>query len=278
MVPNPWVGIGLVLFVLVALFGVLRLVQLRYAVNPEYARKALHMAMGSVALSFPWLFAQARPVILLAGVSMALFAVLRFFPPFRRGFGAVIYSVERESLGEFYFPAGILAAFLISSDDVFIYSISVLTLAFADPAAAFVGMRCGRPWYWGRRSAKSIQGSLGFLVVTLGLAFLSLQMQADADAVRSLLVAMNLAILLMVVEASARKGLDNLLIPVSAAFLLQWLLTCSVPILSLVLVGSFVVTLALSAIAGGRASAREKTPSGLRKLSPGTTRATSMAS
>lgn len=278
MIPSPWVGIGLVLFVLVALFGVLRAVQLKYAVDPEFVRKALHMAMGSVALSFPWLFAQAQPVILLAGVSMALLAMLKFFPPLRRGFGAVIYSVERDSLGEFYFPAGILVAFLIAPDDVLVYAVSVLTLTFADPAAAFIGLRCGRPWYWGRRSAKTIQGSLGFLLATFVLVFLSLQMQAGADVVRSLLVAMNLAISLMAVEACGRQGLDNFLIPVSAVFLLQWLLTCSLPILLLILVCFFVATLAFSAIRAGRAPAPGRASSDVRRPSPGTRRATAMAS
>ena len=96
--------------------------------------------------------------------------------------------------------------------------------------------------------------ALAFLLVTFVLAYLSLQMQNDADAVRSLLVAMNLAVALMVVEACGRQGLDNLLIPVGSVFLIPWLLVCSVPLLLFVLVCSLVVMLALSAIRGGRVS------------------------
>ena len=250
------------------------MVQLKYALHPEFTRKALHVAMGLAALSFPWLFAHAWPVVLLAGMSISLFAVLRFFPPLRRGLGAVIYSVKRNSLGEFYFPAGILAVFLISYDDVLLYSVSILTLALADPAAAFVGMRCGRPWYWGRRSAKTIQGSLAFLLVTVMLVLLLLKTQAEPDGVRSLLVAVNLAVPLMLVEASAQNGLDNLLVPVSAVFLLKWLLACSVPALSLILPCAVLVTVALPVIRGGRASAQIRARSGPLKFSswadPGT--------
>jgi hypothetical protein len=93
-----------------------------------------------------------------------------------------------------------------------------------------------------------------------------------------MMVAMNLAIPLMVVEAFGRQGLDNLLIPIGAVFLLQWLLSCSLPILVLILVCCFVATLALSAIRAGCASAPDRAPSEVRKPSPETNRAAAMAS
>lgn len=220
---SPWQGIGLVLLALIALLWLLRLIQRRYRPHPELVRKALHLAMGSVALSLPWLFAEDWPVILLCGISIALLTALRLVPALRRGPGAVIHSVERRSFGEFCFSAGVLASYLIASGDVLVYAVSILTLTLADPAAAFAGLCCRRPRYWNRSRTKSIQGSAAFFLTAFALAFLSPHTHADVPIAHGLLVALAFAILLTALEAAGRLGTDNLLIPVAAALLIQWL-------------------------------------------------------
>src|SRR5216684_2396312 len=104
---NPWLGIGFVLAVLGGLLGGLCLYQRFAAPHPELVRKLLHMVMGLVTLSFPWLFDAAWPVLLLAGLSIA-----GLLTPFRN-LGSVIGGVARFSLGEVYFPLAVAVLFLL---------------------------------------------------------------------------------------------------------------------------------------------------------------------
>src|SRR5439155_15297069 len=76
-VMNPWLGMGSVLAVLGALLAGLRLWQRRTAPHPELVRKLLHMGMGLVTLTFPWVFDTAWPVLLLASASVLGLLALR---------------------------------------------------------------------------------------------------------------------------------------------------------------------------------------------------------
>ena len=69
---NPGLGILAVLAVFAVLLGALSVYQRLVRPNPEWLRKLIHMGMGIVTLSFPWLFAKAWPVLLMSG----FFAVL----------------------------------------------------------------------------------------------------------------------------------------------------------------------------------------------------------
>ena len=70
MIP-PLLAMAAVLAVLGGLVGGLRLWQCFAAPPPELTRKLVHVSMGLVTLSFPWLFDEAWPVIALAGLSVA---------------------------------------------------------------------------------------------------------------------------------------------------------------------------------------------------------------
>ena len=68
---NAWLGMALVLAALGLSFAGIALWQHLAAPHPELPRKLMHVLMGLVASSFPWLFDSAWPVLLLAGTSMA---------------------------------------------------------------------------------------------------------------------------------------------------------------------------------------------------------------
>jgi phytol kinase len=252
MIHSPWAGIALVLAVLVTLFLVLRVVQLKYSPHPESIRKVLHITMGVVTLAFPWMFAEDWPVVLLAGMSMLLFVLLRFYPHLSRWLGDVIYAVERDSLGEFCFPFSVAVLFLLANGNVLLYSVPILTLALADPVAALIGMRYGRLWYQGVKSRKSVEGSLAFFMVTLVITFLSLQLFTETAYVDGLLIAFNLSALLTLVEAFGSHGLDNFLIPVAGFFLLKNLLSYDLAILLILLVCTIGLTMVLYSWRGDR--------------------------
>src|SRR5690348_1129414 len=89
---NPWVGIALELVVLVLLMGALRLYQRFGSLAPETARKLFHIGGGLTTLTFPWIFAQPWPVIVLTAVTIPTLLALKYVSVLKAGLGAVLYS------------------------------------------------------------------------------------------------------------------------------------------------------------------------------------------
>lgn len=115
---GPWWGILLVLAALVFLFGTLKLLERLLHPHPELLRKLLHVCMGLIAISFPWLFPhpQQWPALLLAGMSAAAIAAVRLVPRLRDGVGTVLTGVHRVSLGEFCFPMAVAVLTILSRE------------------------------------------------------------------------------------------------------------------------------------------------------------------
>lgn len=219
MTVPPWLGMGLVLvLVLVALAGLSAL--RRRGADPEVARKALHIFLGLVVLSFPWLFEAIWPVVLLSVLSTVLLLAVRTIPSLRAGLGGVLHDVSRRSLGEFGFVLGILTLFLAAGRDPLRYVLPVLLLTLADPAAALAGRATGSPRYGTGSDAKSVAGSVAFCAVGAASACLCLT-ASGTGAVEVLSIALPLALLTTLVEAVSPYGLDNLTVPLSCLVLLD---------------------------------------------------------
>ena len=90
---NPWPGIVIVLAALAGAFVALRLLQAFAKPHPEVLRKLMHVFMGLIAASFPWLFDDAWPVLLLAGSSIATLLLLRGDFSFTRPLQSVLHGV-----------------------------------------------------------------------------------------------------------------------------------------------------------------------------------------
>ena len=80
---NAWAGIAAVLAALGALLAAVRLVQRSGFVEAEGARKLVHMGMGMVCLTFPWVFQTVWPVWVLAGGAAVALGALRAVPLLR---------------------------------------------------------------------------------------------------------------------------------------------------------------------------------------------------
>ncbi len=99
--------------------------------------------------------------------------------------------------------------------------IGVIILGFGDAAAALVGK------FWGSRnykgfffsSAKTLEGSISFIVFSFVPAFLILYFLAGYRLLMALVVATILVLAASFVEAFSRKGIDTLTVPLSVALL-----------------------------------------------------------
>lgn len=230
---NPWLGMGIVLAVFLLLMMGLRACRHWRHASPELVRKLLHVGMGLVTLSFPWLFVTAWPVLLLAAAFTVGLAAIRVSRPLQHHLGGIIDGVDRRSLGEICFPLSVALVFLLSDGDALLFCIPMLILTLADAAAALIGSHYGIHRF-GLTERKSLEGSLAFFTVALLGTYITLLLFPRTGPAKTLLIALTLALSTTLVEAIAWNGLDNLFIPLGGFILLQAFLELDVTALAAV--------------------------------------------
>lgn len=243
---NPWLGMGIELSALSLLMVALHYYQRVRNVAPETSRKLFHLGGGLTTLALPWMFADIWPVLVMTAITVPALLTLKHVRRLRDGLGDVLYGVTRPSLGEVYFPLSACLLFVLAHDEPLLYTVPLLLLTLADPAAAIIGSRYGSLRYVTRDGHKSLEGSLAFFTV----AFLGTSgaLLLDGPAASSLAipgVALTLALLLTLVEAISWRGLDNLLIPVTGFIFLESLLDSN---LTALLVSVLLIAAVLGAI------------------------------
>ena len=245
MIENPYISIVCVLTLTSGLMGAIRIIQKRYAPHPEWCRKLMHIGSGIVALSIPWIFQSTGPVLILCAISVAGLVAIKHLKYLKQNIGRVVGEVKRESSGDIYFPITIAVLFFLSKGDPFFFCIPIMILAFADAAAALVGIFYGVLHYETRDGVKTIEGSLAFFLVAFFCAYIPMLLFTDIGLSEIMLIAFLLAFLLMIVEAAVGwKGLDNLLIPVIGFLVLKATIDCSLA----ELISQAVITLSLSTL------------------------------
>jgi phytol kinase len=217
---NTWLAIAVMLAAFLGLYGALHLYSRVGTARPESTRKMFHTGSGILTLSFPFLFHETWPVLVLTGISAAFIASIKFVPSVRRRAGGVSDRVERFTLGEIYFCVAVALLFwLARGEDPLLFVIPILVLTFADATCALVGGRYGLTPYVGAN--KSLEGSIAFVVVAFFCIHVPLLLFGPVGRVESLIIAITLGLLVMVLEGSAWRGLDNLFIPIGGYFLLR---------------------------------------------------------
>lgn len=246
---GAWSGIAVTLGAVAAAFTLLRLWQLLTAPPPEVARKAIHVATLLIASAFPAIFDRDWPVYLVCALALAFSLALRARGPLARTLGPLAGSVSRRSYGEACVPVAVAATWWLAEGRTILFSLPVLLLAFADAAAALVGGRIGRHRYRTSEGSKSVEGSIAFaLVATVVSAIVLRVLEPGIDLLPALLISLLLGCVLLLVEAVAWRGLDNLLIPIGASALLAaWLPLDAAPLATRALMLSLAVGVALVA-------------------------------
>jgi phytol kinase len=244
MTISPWIGIGAVVVTLVAMLGLLRLLRRRHGLHPELTRKLAHVGLGLTTLSFPWLFHATWPVVVVCGIAIATLLALRLLPVLRAQVGGVVHGIDRASLGDLYFPVSVVGLWILADRDWVLYTLPILTLTLADATAALIGIRYGRVRYDGAEGKKSLEGSVAFCIVAYFAIQGPLLLFTRTGRAESMLIAATFGVLVMLLEAVAWRGLDNVFIPFGGFLLLRAFLRLDAGELLL----RFVITLALLAL------------------------------
>ena len=212
---SPLGGGAIVLGALAGLVAGAKTLRSRGRLSAEASRKLVHLGMGSICLSFPWLFGDPWPVWALAGLACAALGAVRWVPFLRRELGSVLHAVERVSWGELYFPLSVAAVFTLARHQPILFFVPVALLTYADAAGALVGRRWGRLHFATLEGTKTVEGSLavgatGFLCAAVPLSI------GGAPAHTAVLIGALIGLFGLLLEAVSWRGLDNVFLPLAA--------------------------------------------------------------
>jgi len=209
-------------------------------VPPEWTRKLQHVLSGVLAAFFPWIFSSPKEVVILGLIMTVVLFGLR-----KSKFLTSLHEVKRKTFGEFYFLLSAVVLSILSWDNPGFYFIPMLTLTFSDTLAAIVGSAYKRVTYTIKGHVKSLEGSAAFFISTFLTVHFSLLFLSDIGALPSMLIALNIALLVTLVEGVCRNGRDNILIPLSTYYLLRHLSNASLTLLTQELAAASIVITAL---------------------------------
>jgi phytol kinase len=218
---NPWLLMVIVFGLVAGYMILLRIYQVRVHPDPEIVRKLFHLGGGLLGLSFPWLFKSITPVLGLATALAIIFVLLRVIPELHNGPGQVLAGVKRKSVGEFCFLLSICLLFWQAKGNMILYGVPLLILTVADTFAALMGAEYGKQHFRAWKGRKSVEGSATFFLAAFFCVHVPVLLFTEIPRLECLLIAVNLALMVMMAEAAAWWGLDNLIIPAVSFMLLK---------------------------------------------------------
>jgi phytol kinase len=179
--------------------------------HDEFSRKFIHLTVGSLVAFWPFylswheIYLLSLAFIVVVGLSRAL------------GVFQAIHSVQRPTLGEFFFAAAVVAVGLVTHNK-WIYAASILQMSLSDGLAAVIGTRFGGAQkYTVMGHTKSLVGSLTFAVTAAAILVV---FNSHLPHALSLWLIGGLSVAGSILENLSILGADNLVIPVVFALVL----------------------------------------------------------
>lgn len=175
-------------------------------------RKIIHIISSFIILLFPYFLDVWQIVIL------SLFFCFVFIISKISGFLPIINRVKRVSLGEIFYPLGVMisAIIFLSQGQVLAFQFGILVLGLSDAMANIVGDILGYYKINLAWSKKSLEGSLAFFITTLLIIILILGSNFDYLNLNNYFL---LALILTLIEFLLFFGLDNLILPTISSYL-----------------------------------------------------------
>ena len=179
--------------------------------NPELVRKLFHIGGGVTRPVAAVAVRHDAPVLPGRGAD-GMFAALRLVGRLRRGVGRCCSGGARTA-GEFCYLASMALLFWLSDGDRLLYSVPLLMLALGDTFAALVGKQYGKLPLRMAATRKSYEGAAAFFLTAFFCVHVPVLLSGATGRLESLLVAAGVGLIVMMAEAAAWWGLDNLVIP-----------------------------------------------------------------
>jgi phytol kinase len=220
-------ALAIVLVCAVAMLFLLRLYHKWTGADGEWVRKLAHIGTGLLSIGLPWIFSSRVPVFIICGASITLLLAMRYVPLIRGHLSGVLDDVARDSWGEIYFPLSVALLYQFAHGGKLLYAVPLVVLTLADTIAALAGAEYGRHGYTATGAMKSMEGSIAFFCVAFFSVNVALVVFSDAGRIETLLISLDIALIVMLLEAIAWRGLDNIFIPLGVFILLRLYLAMS---------------------------------------------------
>ena len=204
---------NLLFFILISctLIGVVELVKRKSSLPTNVTRRITHIGAALIAAISPLFLNQLTIVI-----ACLLFAGVIFVGR-KTTFFSSIHDVERKSLGDVFLPLGeAISAAVFLPHNIAAFQFGVLVMGISDALAGLIGERYGKHKIRLFGGTKSAEGSVVFFICTMILMLFF----APVFSYQLILI----AAVLTVTEVLTIYGLDNLILPILGAFLIQFLL------------------------------------------------------
>ena len=213
--------LGVLIFMVTMLWTVGRLTKI-FGISAEVKRKIVHVVTGLTSLSFPWLFSNPLPVIIMIAISLLTMAALRTSLISRYSISQVLHDVQRQSYGEFYLLLAVGFLFMVSTGNPILYVLPLTVIALSDTASALIGTKYGKRRFAVAGGEKSLEGAVAFFIVTLVACLVLLILLTDIADWNIIILSVMIAAFCTLVESDSWKGLDNIFVPVGAYMILAY--------------------------------------------------------
>lgn len=215
---DEWFFAGIVLFLVLMMIVASELVRRLMNGSSEVTRKFVHVVAGILMAFAPSVFHSGIPAILLS-----LLAIIGTYIAVRFDLLQSLHDTERTSYGTTYHPMAFLILVLAFWESApHILSIAVLVLAVPDALAAIVGRSVAHPHVFPfSDDRKTVEGSATMFIATALCIALFLAYEGSATAYPYIVIAVVTAVIVTAWELVCTRGLDNLSVPLSTAFLLD---------------------------------------------------------
>lgn len=170
----------------------------KFNIHSLITRRIAHVGAGIFGLVV-WSVFSATTFIIINLLFISVISLSQWLNVFKS-----VHNVNRKTYGEIYLPIGILATYILASNEPHVFIPAILIMTFSDAIAGILSdiRDKGRP---------SKVGSLGFFITSL-LILGSFNIPA--------MHALSLAFILTVVEEVSPYGTDNATVPIAATVLL----------------------------------------------------------
>ncbi len=230
------IRLGLLTAAILVALGLSELLRRRLQIRDEVIRKSVHILTGLLIFFTPPFFPRSGAVVLIA----LTFVVFNTFA-YLRGWLKAVHHTARASYGTVYYP---LALLLLAAPLWNVYPdlvvAAIMVMAVGDAAAGIVGESSHRPRTFSVTSdPKSLQGSIAMVIGSFAALLLTLTIYdtgglafsrhfSDAP-VQTLAALLAISMFVAAWEATSSRGLDNLTVPIAAAFALHLCFASGLP-------------------------------------------------
>ena len=247
---NEWMTFGFFFIGILVLVGSAEFMLSKLNVHPESSRKFVHVLVGILVATCPFIFKSNLQPMSLAAIFMVVNAISLKSESLKG-----MHSTDRKTYGTVYFPISflILAAFFWEKPITLI--LSMLVMALADTTAGIAGSKSEQPrrfTLW--KDSKSLEGSTAmflaaFFIIYIGTDFFAWIFSAAFFIPLPILIGLAgfVGMTATLAESVSCKGSDNLSVPLITAVTYELYLINyahgTLPILLLWTIGSGIIFL-----------------------------------